>query len=282
MEIQTKSTLFAAIIKVLRPIVKILLRNGIPYKAFADLARWVFMDVAMNEFGIEGRKQTDSRVSILTGFSRKEVKRLRNLKHFSDIDAIHRYNRAARVITGWIRDPQFSTDGRPKGLPFEGGDASFSDPVKQYSNDVPPRAILDELINVKAVEMKRNIVRLLTKAYLPAGDEPAMLSIFGTDVAELIRTIDHNIYHRGDSPYFQRKVSYNNVPDNAAKQFRELSADASQQLLEAMDRWLAEHDRDVTLSVAGRGRKTVGLGIYYFEKDYDDDFPASDKEGGPS
>ncbi len=262
--------------------VKILLRNGIPYKAFADLARCVFMDVAMNQFGIEGRKQTDSRVSILTGFSRKEVKRLKNLKHFSDIDSIHRYNRAARVITGWIRDPLFSTDGRPKRLAFEGGDASFSTLVKRYSNDVPPRAILDELINVKAVDMQMNVIRLLTNAYLPTGDEPAMLSILGTDVSELIRTIDHNIYHRGDSPYFQRKVSYNNVPDSAAERFRELSADASQQLLEVMDRWLAEHDRDVTPSVTGRGRKAVGLGIYYFEKDYDDDFPASDKAGGPS
>ena len=117
METKIKNALFAAILRILRPLVRILLRNSIPYRTFADLARWVYVDVALSEFGIEGRKQTDSRVSIITGLSRKEVGRLKNSVRDSDEEALYRYNRAARVIAGWVKDGRFlDTNGAPQPL----------------------------------------------------------------------------------------------------------------------------------------------------------------------
>ena len=269
METKTKHALFAAARRILRPLVRILLRNGIPYGTFADLAKWVYVDVARNEFGIEGRKQTDSRVSIITGLSRKEVGRLKKTAQTSDDKTLYRYNRAARVIAGWVKDRRFLDEqGNPGPLPIEGKEASFGDLVKAYGGDVPPRAVLDELMSVSAVRIKKDgRVDLLTKAYLPAGDEPVMLSILGTDTALLIETIDHNISHKDDGRRFQRKVAYDNVPIEAAERFRRLSAEQAQPLLESLDRWLSRHDRDANPSVAGTGQKKVGLGIYYFEQD---------------
>lgn len=269
METKIKNALFAAILRILRPLVRILLRNGIPYRSFADLAKWVYVDVARSEFGIEGRKQTDSRVSIITGLSRKEVSRQKRTVQDSDEETLYRYNRAARVIAGWVRDPNFlDATGNPKPLSLEGSRWSFAELVKAHGGDVPPRAVLDEMLSVGAVRMVGDRrVELLTKAYLPVGDEPAMLNILGTDTAYLIETIDHNVSHKDDGRYFQRKVAYDNVPIEAGEKFRTLSADKAQQLLESLDDWLARHDRDTTLSVTGTGRKKVGLGIYYFEED---------------
>ena len=71
--------LFAALLKLLRPLVRILLRNGVSHRTFAEIAKWGYVDVAHQEFGLEGRKQSISRVSVLTGLSRKEVMRVRNL-----------------------------------------------------------------------------------------------------------------------------------------------------------------------------------------------------------
>ena len=76
--------LFAAILRLLRPLVRILLRNGVSYSTFADYAKWVYVDVASKEFGIRGRKQSTSRVSVLTGLSRKEVMRVRQLPRPDD------------------------------------------------------------------------------------------------------------------------------------------------------------------------------------------------------
>ena len=261
-------TLNSAIVKLLRPLVRILLRNGISYHVFADLVRWVYVDVALQEFGIPGRKQTSSRVSVVTGLSRKEVQRLRDLDIPADDDTPERYNRATRVIGGWIRDPVFlDSDDNPLSLPLE-GTVSFSSLVRKYSGDMPVRAVLDELVNISAVALQADgTVHLLTRAYLPGADQQAKLDILGTDVADLIATINHNLDAKNAKPFFQRKVSYDNVPEEFLEPFRSVSSEESQALLEELNKWLTARDRDANPDVRGSGRKRVGLGIYYFEED---------------
>lgn len=269
MERRVQNALYAAVVKLLRPLIQIFLRNGLPFGVFADLARWVYVDVAYHQFGIAGRKQSDSRIAILTGLTRKEVRRLRSMAQPTDAAAVERYNRAARVIAGWRRDPQFVLpDGSLRALPFEGDEVSFGDLVRRYSGDVPPRAVLDELMQIKAVEKSANDeIVLLTEAYLPSGDTETMHSILGTDVALLIGTIDHNTRNDGNSPRLQRKVAYDNVPEEATAQIRGYCSRAGQHLLEQLDRTISQHDRDVNRRLGGTGRKHIGVGIYYFEED---------------
>jgi len=271
MEKPITKTLQGAIVKLLRPLVQMLLRNGISYHVFADLVRWVYVDVAFKGFGIPRRKQTSSRVSVVTGLSRKEVQRLRDLDILTDEDTPKRYNRATRVISGWIRDPIFlDSNNDPSGLPIE-GKVSFSSLVKKYSGDMPVRAVLDELPNISAVARQADgTIRLLTRAYLPSADKQAKLHILGTDVADLLATISHNLDAKGKKLFFQRKVSYDNVPKEVLEEFKSLSSRESQALLEEMNKWLTARDRDTNPDVQGSGRKRVGLGIYYFEEDMED------------
>jgi len=261
-------TLNSAILKLLRPLVHMLLRNGISYHVFSDLVRWVYVDIAFKGFGIPGRKQTSSRVSVITGLSRKEVQRLRDLDIPIDEDTPGRYNRATRVISGWIRDPLFlDHDNNPLSLPLD-GIAAFSSLVKKYSGDMPVRAVLDELLNIGAVSMQEDgTVKLMTRAYLPGADQKAKLDILGADVADLLATINHNLDPKNIHPLFQRKVTYDNIPEEFLEQFKTLSSEESQALLEKLNIWLATRDRDVNPGVHGSGRKRVGLGIYYFEED---------------
>ena len=169
---EVRKTLSAAILKLLRPLVRLLLRNGLTYGDFADLSKWVFMDVASKEFGIPGRKQTVSRVSVITGLTRKEVSRLQKIDTPDDSAIAHQYNRAARVTSGWIRDKQYhDKKGLPANLSFDTGKHNFTDLVKHHSGDVPPRAILDELIRVGTVALdEKGKVCLMTDALSP---EPA-------------------------------------------------------------------------------------------------------------
>lgn len=258
--------LSAATLRMLRPLVRILLRNGISYGTFADLAKWVYVDVATREFGIPGRKQSVSRVAVITGLSRKEVSRVQELPRPDDTAEEERYNRAARVIGGWLLDETYqSGDGHPCDLAFE-GEISFTSLVKKYSGDVPARAILDELLRVGNVERLENgKVSLLASAYIPQESEIDKLYILGADTSALISTIDHNLDPTTEQKYFQRKVRYDNLPDEALPELRKLTADKAQKLLEQINLWLARHDRDVTPSVEGTGRNIAGLGIYYFE-----------------
>ena len=262
--------LSAAVIQLLRPLIRILLRNGVSYKTFSDLAKWVYVDVASKEFAIEGRKQTTSRISIVTGLTRKEVTRVRQLTRPDDNASAEKYNRAARVIAAWRRERDFvDSDGNPAPLPMTGTGSSFNELVKRFSGDIPVRAILDELIHIGAVRQRQDgSVVLLTKAYIPKSSEASKLHILGTDVAYLISTIDHNLKSVQIDPRFQRKVAYDNLPDEVLPKFRIMSAEKAQKLLEELDRFLACHDRDVTPTTKGTGRNHAGLGIYYFEEPY--------------
>jgi len=260
--------LSGAVVRLLRPLVRILIRNGMPYGAFADLAKQVYVELAMTEFAISGRKPSVSRASVITGLSRKEVLRVQRLPSQDDAALAERYNRGARVISGWARDADFVDSRRqPLALSLDGPIPSFTELVKRHSGDVPVRAILDELLRVGAVERRADgQLRLLTPAYVPAGGELEKIGILGTDVAYLVSTIDHNLACARTEARFQRKVAYDNLSEEAVVEFRPLVSERAQALLELLDAWLSARDRDVRPDIGGTGRKRAGLGIYYFEE----------------
>lgn len=260
--------LSAATLHLLRPLVRVLLRNNVSHRTFAELAKLIYVEVANAEFGIAGKKQTVSRIAILTGLTRKEVKALLAQPHSVTGSMEEEYNRAARVIAGWLKDARFS-DGRghPAPLPLEGKRGSFAALVKTYSGDIPVRAMLDELLHVGAVQQtKDGRICLRSRAYIPQDSAPEKLSILGTDTADLIATIDHNVHVNPKKPRFQRKVMYDNVPVEAAQEFQAVAAARCQELLEALDRWLSNRDRDVNPSTKGTGRVRLGVGLYHFEE----------------
>jgi hypothetical protein len=259
--------LAAAVARILRPLIRILLRNGVSYGTFADIARSQFVDVARREFAIEGRKQTISRMAVVTGLTRKEVHRIIRQSQPDDRSSADRYNRAARVIAGWRRDKDFlSPCGSSSVLPVSGPGNTFQELVRRYSGDIPHRAVLDELAAEGTVLVTDgDQVRLVERAYVPKADESMKLHILGVDTAYLIDAIGHNLQPGDTASKFQRKVLYDNLPDDVLPEFRRLSQKYSQKLLEKIDSWLASRDRDANPDVSGDGRNIAGLGIYYIE-----------------
>ncbi len=260
--------LMAAVAAILRALARVLLRHGMSYQAFADVAKRAYIQTAAEEFGIPGRKVSSSRIAVLTGLTRKDIQKLHESTSAPDSEALERYNRAARVVSGWIRDPDFADGaGNPLALAMEGTKATFADLVRRHSGDMPPRAILDELLHVGTVErLADGRIGLLARAYIPRASDNDKLAILGADVSDLVKTIDHNLIEV-NQPRFQRKLMYDNLPREAVGKFRELSAARAQGLMEYLDSWLSQHDRDVNPASEGTGRMRAGLGIFYFEDD---------------
>jgi Family of unknown function (DUF6502) len=253
-----------ALEQLLRPLCRLLLRHSVPFTAFEDIAKRVYVDVAWHEFNVSGKKPTASRVAVLSGLTRKDVHRLLADPVEDQSETFERYNRATKVTTGWARDADFlDPQGKTRVLDFE-GDQSFSTLVKRYSGDMPPRAVLDELLRVGSVERQEDgRIQMVTRGYVPQKSAVDKLGILGRDVADLIDTIDHNLQHGDSDPRFQRKVMYSAIPADALPAFRKLSATQGQALLERLDRWLAEHD---VAPISERTQSArVGLGVFYFE-----------------
>lgn len=263
------SVFFAAIRNLLRPLVRILLHNGMPYGAFLDLVKPVYVEVAAGEIEKSGKKVTHSRISTVTGIPRKEVARVKEMGEYEDVWAFERYNRAARVVTGWVRDPRFlDRQGQPVNLAYSGDSPCFIDLVTAFSGDVPARTILEELLEAEvAKKLASGEIQLLKRVYIPTSLRTEKLGILGRDVAGLIATIGHNIYQEKEPPLFQRKVFYDNIPQERIPQLKVFIEHNAQTLLEQMDHEMSSHDRDINPRVNGTGRKAAGIGIYYFEED---------------
>lgn len=263
----TQSVLEAAAGRVLRSFARVLMRYGVSVQAFIDLAKRAYIGAAQCDFTLPNRKMTGSRLALVTGLTRKDVQRLNAEREPSDERALARVNRAVRVIAGWRRDATFHGEaGVPAVLRLDGEPSSFGELVRRYSGDIPVRAVLDELLRNGSVTMNGNEVRLADRG-LPSTDESGKLALLGSDVTDLVDTVAYNLQADPSQRRFQRKVMYDNLSREAVAEFRRLSTERSQQVLEEFDRWLAKRDRDITGSTVGSGRVRAGVGMYFFEEE---------------
>lgn len=264
----------AAVLRIMRALARVLIRHGLPMPAFAELAKRAYVDAALQDFAIPGRKPSLSRASLLTGLTRKDVQRL-VAERDAGAGAVPRSdNRAARVVSGWVHDAAFrDAAGRPLELAFDGASPSFSELVRAHGGDVPARAVLDELVSTgSVVRTDAGRLVLVARAYIPRANDAAKLAILGSDVALLIGTIDHNL--QGVEPLrFQRKVAYDNLPIEAVEAFRAIAARHGQALIDEAGAWLARHDRDTHPDVEGTGRMRAGIGVFLFEETMGSELP---------
>lgn len=268
-----EKALAAALQRLLTPIVRILLRYGISYKTFSDIAKRVFIAVVREDFALPGRKTTVSRVSVVTGLARRDVSRLMSEDSPDDSPIRERHNRIRRVTAGWSNDKTFQQkNGKPRTLPLEGNTGSFTALVRTYGNDVPVRAALDELIRLGVVDHSRDDrVRLLAQAYIPAKGELEKIEMLGSDVADLAAAIDHNLQAPPEDATFQRKVIYDDLPERVIDQLRSAANEKAQSVLEQMDRRMRRYDRSTRVAPNGSGRKRLVLGVYVHEEDTPDE-----------
>lgn len=156
---------------------------------------------------------------------------------------------------------------------------SFEALVSRYSGDMPSRAMLRELLQSGVVtQATEDTVSLATDAYIPQGSETEKLSILATDVALLMNTINHNLLCEANERQFQRKVSYDNLPEEALPQFKQMVNEDAMALLIKFNAWLGQQDRDHNPSASGSGRMRAGVGIYYFEEPVQPSSPQEDKQ----
>ena len=252
----------------LRPLVKRLLASGVPFGRLEARLRELFIEVAESELALPGRRQTDSRVSLLTGINRKEVRRIRAAEHGQPGPSSFSMNYATSLISRWLTDPQtVDRAGRPRPLPYQAERGpSFMKLARKVTADLAPRVLLDEVLRSGAAEMRPgNLVVLKSDAYVPKREPAEKLQILGEDPPELIETILRNIFSESPELLLQRKVYYDNLGSNAAKQVRAEMRREGERFLRRVNRLLAKHDRDRNVKAAGGDRYYAGMGVYFFE-----------------
>ncbi|MDH4256617.1 MAG: DUF6502 family protein [Gammaproteobacteria bacterium] len=262
----SKNTALQAFRLMFRPLARILLRAGVNWKELAEVGKATYVEVASEDFGIRGRPTNVSRVSILTGFTRREVRRLRELLGQEDPATFSRMNYATRVLSGWHQDADYLDDaGRPKALAAAGGNPSFESLCDRYSGDVPATTMLKELKHVGAVgEDRQGRLVAKTRYYMPMLMDPEQMLRSGSVVGDLGYTVAYNL-HRGpvDPSRFERRATNTHMPAGSVPQFRKFIEQEGQAFLERVDAWLTEHESSEDSGDAVR----LGLGAYWIEEE---------------
>ena len=260
----TKTTTLKALRFLFRPIARILLKAGVNWKELVEVCKATYVEVASEDFGIRGRPTNVSRVAILTGFSRREVRRLRDVLAEEQSVGFDRMNYATRVLTGWYGDEDFlDASGAPRPLQQSGCNPSFETLCSRYSGDVPATTMLKELRHVGAVTAEADgRLMVKTRYYMPVLTDPEQVLRSGAVLNDIGNTVAYNLHRNADDPSnFERRASNANIPEHAVAEFREFIEQEGQAFLERVDNWLTEHE-DETSDTGVR----LGLGAYWIEE----------------
>jgi hypothetical protein len=194
------------------PLVRILLKNGVSYGEVAEVLKNVFVEVAERDLSMPGRRSSQARVAILTGLTRKEVSKQISTIERGDLAEQSNLNRVTRVLEAWHTDPEYTgAYGLPIELSFEDapGKPSFTELVKKYSGDMAPRAMLDELLRIRATEtLSSGHIRALMRAYIPQSLHPDALERLGKVVSNFVHTYEHNMENNASGMTRFERVVY--------------------------------------------------------------------------
>lgn len=265
MESDPHHALLAAVRILMRPVARLLLRSGLTWKQFADAARAVFVDVASSEFGKRGRPTNVSRLSILTGISRRDVRRIREQITAEPAPTGAAYvSPAGRILSAWHQDPVYAdAQGQPRALPVEGAAPSFESLMRAHGGDVPATALLKELLGVGAVERAADgRVRALMRHYVPLQIDAGKTLRAGSVLADVGNTVVHDLTcQRPAELRFERRASNERIDPAHLPAFREFLEREGMAFLVRIDDWLTAHQTN------GPDALRIGVGVYHIQDD---------------
>ncbi len=251
--------------RVLLPLVRLLLDNGIGLPTAVEQLKAAYVKVADREFRISGRPQSDSRVSILTGVHRKDVRRLRR-KPVADDAPPRSVSLGGQIIVRWIgRQEYLDSRGRPRALPRlrrDGGARSFEALAESVSKDVGPRAMLDELLRLGIVEIsRRDCVKLIKAAFVPREGYEEKAFYLAKNVHDHLAAAVDNL--RDDAPpHLERSVHYVELSEQSVAQLRRLAERVGMHGLNRINRVAQALKQADTKHQRGGHRMTFGT--YFF------------------
>jgi hypothetical protein len=267
-----------ALHRLLRPLVRVLIAKGITFPALSRLLKEVYVEAAQEDFPVPGKPQTDSRINLLTGVHRKDIKALRERRSGGDAPSPV-LSRNAHLIALWTGAPDYlDTRGRPRPLPRQSqkdGGPSFDSLVESVSTDIRPRAVLDEWVRQGLASVDdEDFVHLDMAAFVPAEDFADLAYYFGRNLRDHIAASSHNLL--GDEPsMLERAVYYEALSPRSVEELAALTRELGSDTLVKVNQKAFELSEQDKNQPDATERMTFGV---YFYTGPDDDQDSSDGE----
>ena len=271
MELEVKDHLRRALSLMFKPLVRLLIAQGVTHAEFSETAKEAYVETALRHFEAKG-KVNRSRIAILTGLTRKEVKNVIDRTIESGYKE-KTYSRPERVLTGWYSDPKFQGPyGIPLELPYEDmepGEPNFISLVRQYSGDMAPRQMLNQLVESGSVLEVDGRYKAVRRVFKHSTLSPSMIKRLGEAGYRVFSTAAKNIDKQVEgSGFFDRMVfADDGCTDNVIGLFDEYIKPRGQEFLEEIDVWFSSRKE---LNNPREQPKETGMYMVHYVEDADD------------
>lgn len=264
--------ILASVLKVMRPLVALLLRNGVAYPAFSNALKRVFLEAARAELHARSMPATDSALTLLSGVHRRDVRTLGRGTSPAPAVMPSTLGLIGEVVARWMSDPAcVGADGLAR--PLARGDApgQFDALVAGVSRDVRPKAVLDELLRLGAAESDGDAVRLVAQAFAPRAGLAETASLFADNLHDHAAAAAANLL--GDANFLEQAVYVDELTPTSAEAVQRAAVQAWRAAFQTVMREATlRFDGDATHAVPADRSHRVRVGIYvYSEKEDRDD-----------
>ena len=270
MQENPKKQVLDAFLVVMRPIVRILLRYGVGYREFLEVTKTAYVDIASSDFGIRGRPTNISRIAVMTGLTRKEVRRLRDKISYGTERISVKTTPLADVLHHWHAQDEFTaSSGHPKTLPFAGDSGSFSSLVRQFGGDIPAGAMRTEMKRVSAVaENDDGTLTLQDRSFRASEDHDKLIMTLIHAVYPILSNTVHNTDpDRSDETWANRVIHSKLVRKEEGGRLRRIAKDRIVDFAESMDDIIMAYETTESNDESSKDENSaLAVGVFYFEE----------------
>lgn len=282
----TRAQLLHAIRRVLRPFVRILIRAGIRFDEFAEVARGVYIESALRDGVEHSAKPSRARVAMATGLTRHQVDYYIDNEGALPTGDPTLVNILTEVLQKWHTDPHYvGPYGIPLELEFEvpGGGRCIRNLVAMVDPHVSPGVVLEELIRVGSVTYSGEKYFRATSRYfmMPEPMSPLQIEYFGNTLTRLTGTLEFNMNPKNSTKRLERfVVADRGLPPEVVPEFEAYAREKATELLLDLDNWLTPYS---TPPAPGEVRVPTGLNVFLYVEPPPDERPLRSliQESGP-
>ena len=248
-----------ALDSILLPMAQLCVAKGVPIQAVEEHLRQAFVQAARQACEGANPQRLNSRISNLTGLTRREVTRIQAMEA-----PARPATRTAltELFTRWLSLPPYRSDEGPLVLPRLGPEPSFETLAQSVTRDVHPRSLLDAICRLGLAEQdtKTDTVRLRSHAFVPRDQWTQMLGFLGDNVGDHLRAAVTNVLGSG-SEHFEQSLYADELSSLSLQMARQLITEQWQALMNAVAPQLeALMQAD---AIAGRPKdQSLRLGLY--------------------
>jgi hypothetical protein len=224
------TALLTAMGQVLEPMATLAVARGVPIQALEEALRRAMVGAARRALGGGDGGRLTSRISAMTGLTRREVTRLDTLDTQAPPPS---RTLVTELFTLWRFDPALrAPDGRPRALPRTGAAPSFEDLAARVSRDVHPRTLLDEMARLGLVARLEasDEVMLVEDTLVPRGRWSEMLGFLGDHVGDHFRAAAANVLGDGRT-HFEQALLADELSPDSIERAKSLISDQWQRLM---------------------------------------------------